>query len=67
MLSRKTFATNSLVQKFLYDVWFGRDANYYNIKYMSLINKIIANSVKNYKKSIFYLTFIRTVKNWASF
>ena len=28
MLSRKTFATNSLIQNFLYDVWFGRDANY---------------------------------------
>ena len=32
MLSRKTFATNSLKQNFLQDVWFGRDANYSNIK-----------------------------------
>ena len=32
MLSRKTFTTNSLVQKFLLDVWFGRDANYSKIK-----------------------------------
>ena len=29
MLSRKTFATNSLVQNFLQDVWFGRNANYF--------------------------------------
>ena len=27
MLSHKTFATNALIQNFLYDVWFGRDAN----------------------------------------
>ena len=32
MLLRKTFATNSLVQNFLYDIWFGRDANYSKIK-----------------------------------
>jgi hypothetical protein len=32
MLSRKTFATNSLVQNFLQDVWFGRDNKYSNIK-----------------------------------
>ena len=32
MSSRKTFATKSLKQKKLQDAWFGRDANYSNIK-----------------------------------
>ena len=30
MLSHKTIATNSLKQNFLQDVWFGRDADYFN-------------------------------------
>ena len=32
MSSGKTFATKSLKQKKLQDAWFGRDANYSNIK-----------------------------------
>jgi hypothetical protein len=38
MLSRKTFASNSMIQNFLQDVWFDRDANYSkNTKYTPIV------------------------------
>ena len=49
MLSRKTFATNSLKQTFVWDVWFHHQIVYTNIEHPSIINRKIAD---------FYMTVI---------
>ena len=40
MSLRITFATNSLKQTFVWDVWFDGQIVYFNIEHPSIINKI---------------------------
>ena len=46
MLSRKTFATNSLKYTFVWDVWFHGQIVYSSIEHLSNINEIITFAEK---------------------
>ena len=57
MLSRKTFASNSLIQNFLQDVWFDRDANYSKIKSTPNDSYSSIDRLQVFRSNIFFSNF----------